>query len=146
MNQGERVFARVERAAEDLGMRIAELHEFLATPEGNAFVTQLSGIAAPQQIASGDNPSQERSQENGQDNASQEPLFQEPSSQNNAHQELASQDTSSHGPSSQESSSQEQPLRETSPQQTSSQERFSQGNVEAHLTAQALTSDPPLEN
>ncbi|KAH7243391.1 uncharacterized protein BKA55DRAFT_595831 [Fusarium redolens] len=146
MNQGERVFARVERAAEDLGLRIAELHEFLATPEGNAFVTQLSGIAAPQQIASGDNPSQERSQENGQDNASQEPLFQEPSSQNNAHQELASQDTSSHGPSSQESSSQEQPLRETSPQQTSSQERFSQGNVEAHLTAQALTSDPPLEN
>ncbi|KAL5597736.1 hypothetical protein FOBRF1_011529 [Fusarium oxysporum] len=74
MSQGERKFAQVERAAEELGIRLAELHEFLATPEGNAFVTQLSGMAAPQQIYSGDDQSKE-------------PLSQEPSSQNNAHQE-----------------------------------------------------------
>ena len=115
MSQGERKFAQVERAAEELGIRLAELHEFLATPEGNAFVTQLSGMAAPQQISSGDDQSQE-------------PLSQEPSSQNNAHQEHASQDTSSHEPSSQEQSA----------QQTSSQEGFSQGNIEAHPMAFAL--------
>ncbi|KAL5613502.1 hypothetical protein FOVSG1_002565 [Fusarium oxysporum f. sp. vasinfectum] len=94
MSQGERKFAQVERAAEELGIRLAELHEFLATPEGNAFVTQLSGMAAPQQISSGYDQSKE-------------PLSQEPSSQNNAHQEHGSQDTSSHEPSSQEQSAQQ---------------------------------------
>ncbi|RKK73580.1 hypothetical protein BFJ69_g9176 [Fusarium oxysporum] len=123
MSQGERKFAQVERAAEELGIRLAELHEFLATPEGNAFVTQLSGMAAPQQISSGDDQSQE-------------PLSQEPSSQNNAHQEHASQDTSSHEPSSQEQSA----------QQTSSQEGFSQGIIEAHPMAFALLNTPPYEN
>ncbi|KAK2689965.1 hypothetical protein QWA68_011831 [Fusarium oxysporum] len=123
MSQGERKFAQVERAAEELGIRLAELHEFLATPEGNAFVTQFSGMAAPQQISSGDDQSQE-------------PLSQEPSSQNNAHQEHASQDTSSHEPSSQEQSA----------QQTSSQEGFSQGNIEAHPMAFALLNTPPYES
>ncbi|KAF4957619.1 hypothetical protein FGADI_2981 [Fusarium gaditjirri] len=123
MSQGERKFAQVERAAEELGIRLAELHEFLATPDGNAFVAQLSGLTAPQQISC-------------EDDQSQEPPSQEPSSQNNVHQEHASQDTSSDEPSSQEQSG----------QQTSPQEGFSQGNVEAHPMALALLNTPPYEN
>ncbi|CVL13598.1 uncharacterized protein FPRN_05021 [Fusarium proliferatum] len=38
------------KAAEELGIRLAELHDFLASPEGNAYMTQLSGMSAPQQI------------------------------------------------------------------------------------------------
>ncbi|KLO89617.1 uncharacterized protein LW93_1676 [Fusarium fujikuroi] len=38
------------KAAEELGIRLAELHDFLANPEGNAFMAQLSGMSAPQQI------------------------------------------------------------------------------------------------
>lgn len=41
---------RSGKAAEELGIRLAELHDFLVTLEGNAFMTQLSGMSAPQQI------------------------------------------------------------------------------------------------
>ncbi|KAF5562668.1 hypothetical protein FPHYL_5550 [Fusarium phyllophilum] len=123
MGQGERKFAQVERAAEELGIRIAELHDFLATSEGNAFMTQLSGMAGPQQISSGDDQAQE-------------PLSQEPSSQDNVHQEPASQDSSSYEPSSQEPSA----------QQTSPQEGFSQEHVEARPMTLTLLNTPPYEN
>ncbi|KAF4437495.1 hypothetical protein FACUT_5585 [Fusarium acutatum] len=123
MSQGERKFAQVERAAEELGIRLAELHDFLAASEGNAFMTQLSGMAGPQQISSGDDQTRE-------------PLSQEPSSQNNAHQEHSSQDSSSYEPSSQEQSA----------QQTSPQEGFSQGNVEARPMTLTLLNTPPYEN
>ncbi|KAI1044029.1 hypothetical protein LB505_007705 [Fusarium chuoi] len=123
MSQGERKFAHVERAAEELGIRLAELHDFLATSDGNAFMAQLSGMAGPQQISSGDEQPQE-------------PLSPEPSSQNDAHQEHASPDTSSYEPSSQEQS----------PQQTLSPGGFSQGNIEAHPMALTLLNTPPNEN
>ncbi|KAF5237317.1 hypothetical protein FANTH_10883 [Fusarium anthophilum] len=123
MSQGERKLAQVERAAEELGIRVAELHDFLATSEGTAFLSQISGMASPQQITSGDNQTQE-------------PLSQEPSSQNNAHQEHTSQDSSSYEPSSQDQSA----------QQTSSQEGFSQGNVEARPMTLTLLNTPPYEN
>lgn len=128
MSQGERKFAHVERAAEELGIRLAELHDFLATSEGNAFMAQLSGMAGPQQISSADEQPQE-------------PLSQEPSSQNDAHQEHASQNTSSYEPSSYEPSSEEQ-----SAQETLSPGGFSQGNVEAHPMALTLLNTPPNEN
>ncbi|KAF5721746.1 hypothetical protein FMUND_3482 [Fusarium mundagurra] len=123
MSQGERKFAQVERAAEELGIRLAELHDFLATSDGNAFMAQLSGMAGPQQISSGDDQNQE-------------PLSQEPSSQDNAHQEHASHDSSSYEPSS----------REQSAQQTSSQEGSSQENVEARPMTLTLLNTPPYEN
>ncbi|KAF5665895.1 hypothetical protein FDENT_12466 [Fusarium denticulatum] len=122
MSQGERKFAQVERAAEELGIRLAELHDFLATSDGNAFMTQLSGMA-PQQISSGDDQTQE-------------PLSQEPSSQENAHQEHASENSSSYEPSSQEQSA----------QQASSQEGFSQENIEASPMTLTLLNTPPYEN
>ncbi|KAG4262292.1 hypothetical protein FPRO03_11165 [Fusarium proliferatum] len=125
---GERKFAHVERAAEELGIRLAELHDFLATSEGNAFMAQLSGMAGPQQISSADEQPQE-------------PLSQEPASQNDAHQEHASQNTSSYEPSSYEPSSEEQ-----SAQETLSPGGFSQGNVEAHPMALTLLNTPPNEN
>ncbi|CVL01120.1 uncharacterized protein FMAN_10298 [Fusarium mangiferae] len=133
MSQGERKFAHVERAAEELGIRLAELHDFLATSEGNAFMAQLSGMAGPQQISSGDEQPQE-------------PLSQEPSSQNDAHQEHASQNTSSYEPSSYEPSSCEPSSPEQSAQETLSPGGSSQGNVEAHPMALTLLNTPPNEN
>ncbi|KAF5580632.1 hypothetical protein FPCIR_10541 [Fusarium pseudocircinatum] len=123
MSQGERKFAQVERAAEELGIRLAELHDFLATSDGNDFMTQLSGMAGPQQISSVDDQTQEQ-------------LSREPSSQENAHQEHASEDSSSY-----ESSFQEQ-----SDQQASSPEGCSQGNVEARPMTLTLLNTPPYEN
>ncbi|KAF5976751.1 hypothetical protein FCOIX_6884 [Fusarium coicis] len=128
MSQGERKFAQVERAAEELGIRLAELHDFLATSDGNDFMTQLSGVAGPQQISAGDDHTQES-------------LSQEPSSQDNAYQEQASGDSSSEDSSSYEPSSPEQ-----SAQQASSQEGFSQENVEARPMTLTLLNTPPYEN
>ncbi|KAF5651667.1 uncharacterized protein FTJAE_31 [Fusarium tjaetaba] len=123
MSQGERKFAQVERAAEELGIRLAELHDFLATSDGDAFMTQLSGVAGPQQISSGDDHTQE-------------PLSQEPSSQENAHQEHAFEDSSSYESSSSEQSSQE----------ASSEEGSSEENVEARPMTLTLLNTPPYEN
>ncbi|KAF4332539.1 hypothetical protein FBEOM_13670 [Fusarium beomiforme] len=60
MNRGERMIARVESAAEELAMRISELHEFMATAQGSTLVAQLSEVV-PQQIEFQDNVSHEHS-------------------------------------------------------------------------------------
>jgi antitoxin (DNA-binding transcriptional repressor) of toxin-antitoxin stability system len=56
-----RYIARIESAAKELGMRIAEYDEYLQTPEGSAEQEQLEQERLAQQCQTGDTPMEESS-------------------------------------------------------------------------------------
>ncbi|KAF4454098.1 hypothetical protein F53441_3335 [Fusarium austroafricanum] len=94
MSHGERLFARIESAAEELAMRVGELREFVATAQGEAMVTEQSEVA--HLMTSSLEPSPEDTASQGistQDTSSQD-SFSQISSQEYSSQESSSQDSS----------------------------------------------------